>query len=123
MAKAGFTLLETLIALAVLALVAALATTRVSVALEQMATHVAFQDLQTQATALRLRAFREAEPQTLDLSTALVLRPGWSARSQAPLAVEADGACASSPVELLHGDVVRARLAPADGACRFARMS
>ena len=120
--RAGFSMLETVIALAVLSLVAALVTTRASVMLDQIAVHTAFQDFQTGLLTLRSRAFGRDE----DLEAtpaALPPPPGWTFRSAAPLVARADGGCTGGPVELVRDGRVRARLAPAGDGCRYLRLS
>ena len=120
-ARAGFSMLEVVIALAVLSLTALLVTARASVALDQMSTHAAFQDFQTGLLRLRgeaaaSRAAMEATPERLPLPA------GWSFRSAAPLSADETGVCTGGEVELVRGGRVRARLTPA-GACRYLRAS
>lgn len=120
-ARAGFSMLETVLALAVLSLAAALVTTRASLAVDQIAVHAAFQDFQTGLLTLRARAF--ARDQDLRATPELLPLPqGWSFRSEAPLTAEAAGVCTGGEVDLLRGDRVRARLVPSPGGgCRYLR--
>jgi type II secretory pathway pseudopilin PulG len=115
-------MLETVIALALLAFTAALVTTRASVALDQIATHAAFQDLQTFLLRTRADAFARETPRVLAAAD-LPLPRGWEARMAEPLAIGADGVCRGGGIELVRSGRVRARLAPAGGACRYARAS
>ena len=120
--RAGFSMLETVMALAVLSLAAGLVTTRASVMLDQIAVHAAFQQFQTGLLSLRGRAFGRGE----DLeATAAALPPpsGWSFRAEAPLVAHADGSCEGGAVELVRGGRVRARLVPSGAPCRYLRAS
>lgn len=118
----GFSMLEVVIALAVLSLGAALVTTRASAALDQIATHAAFQDFQTALIRLRADAFAADAP--LELTAERVaLRPGWSFRAAAPIVADGTGSCSGEAVELVRGDKVRARLIAADRSCRYLRAS
>ena len=118
--RAGFSMLEAVIALAVLSLTAAIVSPRASVMLAQIAVHAAFQEFQTGLLSLRGRAFARATDMTAapDL---LPLPDGWSFRAETPLVARADGVCAGTAVELVRGGRVRARLTPAGDGCRYLR--
>ncbi len=120
--RAGFSMLETVIALAVLSLTAAIVSTRASVMLDQIAVHAAFQEFQTGLLTLRGRAFASGADTTAT-PAALPLPIGWSFRSDTPLVARADGLCDGGAVDLLRGGRVRARLTPAGDACRYLRAS
>ena len=120
--RAGFSMLEMVIALAILSMTAALVVTRASVMLDQIAVHTAFQQFQTGLLSLRDRAFGRSE----DLTAAAADLPvpeGWSLHSEAPLTARADGRCTGGPVELMRAGRVRARLVPAGDGCRYLRAS
>ena len=120
--RAGFSMLETVMALAVLSLAAALVTTRASVMLDQIAVHAAFQQFQTGLLSRRGRAFGRGE----DLAATPVALPppsGWSYRAEEPRGAHADGSCEGGPVELVRDGRVRARLVPSGAPCRYLRAS
>lgn len=118
--RAGFSMLETVIALAVLSLAAALVTTRASLAVDQIAVHTAVGDFQTGLLALRARAFDRDEDVVATAET-LPMPQGWSFRAESALAARADGGCTGGAVELLRAERVRTRLVPAGGPCRYQR--
>ena len=120
--RAGFSMLETVIALAVLAFGAALVVGRAGQAIEQIEVHTAFQDLQTAVGRLRQEAFATETPQPLTLERA-GLPVGWSLRSAAPVTISASGDCAPASLDLLKGETVRARLVSEGRGCRFLRAS
>lgn len=119
-ARGGFSMLETVIALALLSFVAALVATRASVMLDQIAAHTAFQQFQTGLLSLRGRAF--AAGADLEASPASLRLPqGWSFRAEAPLTAGEDGRCTGGAVELVRDGRVRVRLTPGGGPCRYLR--
>lgn len=115
-------MLEAVIALAVLSLLTAIVATRTSVAVEQIATHAAFQDFQTALVNLRGRAFAQRTALQADAQSA-PLPAGWTFRSAGPLTVDEAGICTGGAVELVHAGRVRATLEPAGGECRYLRRS
>ena len=120
--RAGFSMLETVIALAVLSLAAAIVTTRASAALDQAAVHGAFQDFQAGLLRTRARAFAMDEPREVGAGD-VPLGEGWSFAPGAPLRIDGAGVCSGAPVDLVRAGRVRARLTAAGRECRYLRAS
>jgi prepilin-type N-terminal cleavage/methylation domain-containing protein len=130
--KAGYTLLEMLIVLAVMALAVAIVAPRGEAMLDQMTAHAVFFDFQRQVSDLRREAYASQTPTSLrgaddrdpSLAAARViqLRSGWSYRLTQPIAISAGGACAGGAVEVLKYGLPVMRLAMADRACHFIRL-
>ncbi len=125
--RGGFSLLETLIALAVMSLAAAIVMTKAGGALDQVALHTAFFDFQRQVSDLRQQAFAQKSPIVLPplqdaQSPKVTLQPGWTYRLSGPLNVSAAGVCGQINADLLHDGKMRAELQSVDGACRFVRL-
>jgi prepilin-type N-terminal cleavage/methylation domain-containing protein len=130
--KAGYTLLEMLIVLAIMALAVAIVAPRGEAMLDQMTAHAVFFDFQRQVSDLRREAYASQTPATIrgaddpdpTLAAARVieLRSGWSYRLTQPIAISAGGACAGGAVEMLKYGRPVMRLAMADRACHFIRL-
>ena len=118
--RAGFSMMETVIALAVLAFGAALVVGRAGQAVEQMEAHTAFQGFQTAIGQLRQQAFAAERPLELDREHA-GLPDGWDLRTASPVIVAASGDCGAATLELLKQDKVRATLVSDGRGCRFLR--
>lgn len=118
--RAGFSMLETVIALAVLALGAALVVGRAGQAVEQIEVHTAFQDLRTAVGRLRQEAFATETPLVLDQAQT-GLPQGWTLRTPSPVTISASGDCGPTTMELLKGARVRARLVTDGRACDVLR--
>ncbi len=113
-------MLEAVIALAVLSLLALLALEPAAAAVDRMAVHAAFQDLETGLVRLRAEAFAAEAPVEVTAERA-GLPAGWSLRTAAPLVIGADGACPAGELELWRDGRLRARLVPSGAPCRYLR--
>jgi prepilin-type N-terminal cleavage/methylation domain-containing protein len=131
-ANAGYTLLEMLVVLAIMALAIAVVLPRGEAMLDQMTAHAVFFDFQRQVsdvrrgayasqTAALIRGSDDADPQ-LAAARVIPLRAGWSYRLTQPIAISAGGACASGAVELIKYGRPVMHLAMADRACHFVRL-
>jgi prepilin-type N-terminal cleavage/methylation domain-containing protein len=130
--KAGYTLLEMLIVLAIMALAIAVVVPRGEAMLDQMTAHAVFFDFQRQVSDLRREAYASQTGITLrgsdDPDPGLVqarvipLRAGWTYRLTQPIAISDGGACAGGGVEVLKYGHPVMRLAMADRACHFIRL-
>lgn len=143
--QAGFSLMEMLVVLAIIALSAAIVAPRGSVMLDRITLHAVFFDFQRQVSDLRRRAWRqeqairvvtpagqdgaaivsatrgrggtpEAEPAELRVKEGFIL-----VFSQ-PLVIGPDGACPDMDVEVMRGDRTVMRLEAIDDACHFQRL-
>lgn len=142
MRRDGFSLLEMLVALAVLALGAGFVTVRAGVALDQMAAHAAHLELQSQLSALRRRVVGDQVPvllkgvrteadedETRDPPTSgpddvvLAGPDGWTLHLEKPLSIAATGACGAAALELRRANRKPVRLVTRDGACGLLRLS
>lgn len=130
--RAGFSILEMLAALAVLALGASLVTVRASVALDQMSAHAAHLELQTRLAELRRSAFAAESPLTVlavrgeeDGPAAVVLAApeGWTLAFDHPLTLSPGGACGVADLELSRQGRKPVKLTTRDGACGLLRLS
>jgi len=130
-AKAGYTLLEMLIVLAIMAVAMTIVVPRGAVMMDRVVTHAVFFDFQRQVSDLRREAYDSQTPVTLYGSGAadpadpaartLALRSGWSYRLQRPIRIGDGGACTASAADLLKGGQVIMRLTMGDSACHFIR--
>jgi prepilin-type N-terminal cleavage/methylation domain-containing protein len=136
-AKAGYSLIEILFVMAIIAVTAAISLPRAAGALDQVISHTVFFDFQRQVSDLRARAFREE--QTFDLvngadaplsaadasgqvRTVIVkLRAGWTYKLTTPLMIGAGGACGVADAELLNGERRIMHLESRGHDCRFIR--
>jgi prepilin-type N-terminal cleavage/methylation domain-containing protein len=130
--KRGYTLLEMLIVLAVMALAIAIVVPRGEAMLDQMTAHAVFFDFQRQVSDLRrgayasqtgvvIRGSDDADP-SLARARTIPLRAGWTYRLTQPIAVSEGGACAGGNVEILKYRRPVMHLAMADRACHFVRL-
>lgn len=128
--RAGFSLLEMLFVLALVALAIAVVMPRGAAMVDQATAHSVFFDFQRQVSDLRLRAYHTetpvvlAEPGTQVVGAAVVRLPKrWSYRLDRPLVISEGGACPRAEAVLLRDGRQAMRLAAADGRCRFSRLS
>ncbi len=118
--RRGFTLLEILVVMALLALGAALVGPASLRALDAAQARAAGADLQALLEALPLLAFRSGEAQRHDgpsLARRLDLPEAWSVRTEPALEYSAQGAASGGVVTLLdnRGPVLRWRVQPLTG--------
>jgi prepilin-type N-terminal cleavage/methylation domain-containing protein len=130
-AKAGYTLLEMLIVLGIMALAIAIILPRGEAALDQMTAHAVFFDFQRQLSDLRREAYAsqtaalvrgsdDRDPNDAQ-GQALPLRAGWTYRLDRPISITAGGACTAAAVEVLKSGHAVMHLTSADAACHFIR--
>jgi len=131
-AARGYTLIEVLVVLAIMALAVGFVAPRGEAMLDQMTAHAVFFDFQRQVSDLRRQAYAsqsgvtlrgsdDADP-TLARARAIPLRAGWTYRLTQPIAISDGGACAGGQVELLKYGRPVMHLAMADRACHFVRL-
>ena len=143
-ARAGYSLLEMVIALAIMGLAAALIVPRGAAALDQVVVHSVFFDFQRQVSDLRATAFADQRsydlvssqgappPQVVILApetsnstenVTISLRAGWQYRVSQPIRISSGGRCSAGAVELINLQHVAAHLETHDGACHFLRIN
>jgi prepilin-type N-terminal cleavage/methylation domain-containing protein len=101
--RKGFSLLEVMIALAVISLMVAFVAPNLSAGVERMSRRAALLDLDVQTRAARLASIRTGAPATLDADT-LTAPPGWTLGVERAGAITPDGACASARATLSRTD-------------------
>jgi len=130
-AEAGFSLLETLVALALMALAVLIVLPSGAVMLDRVTAHAVFFDFQRQLSDLRLKAYRSEAPITVrdavapspDLSAqVLPLRAGWSYTLDHPIAISEGGACGPALATVLKNGRTVMHLRMADAACHLSRL-
>jgi prepilin-type N-terminal cleavage/methylation domain-containing protein len=131
-AARGYTLIEVLVVLAIMALAVAFIAPRGEAMLDQMTAHAVFFDFQRQVSDLRRQAYASQNGVTLRGSDdpdpslararAIPLRAGWTYRLTQPIAISDGGACAGGTVELLKYGRPVMHLQMADRACHFIRL-
>jgi prepilin-type N-terminal cleavage/methylation domain-containing protein len=118
---AGYSLLETMIALAIMSLAVAVMMPRAAAALDQVVVHTVQFDLQRQVAALKRRAVMTntrlvvggapAKPLPVDEDGPIppeekpaefTLRAGWTYQLSAPLVFDTDAHCSPVQIELLN---------------------
>lgn len=125
---AGFSLLEMLVVLAVMALAMTLVMPSGAVMLDRATAHSVFFDFQRQVSDLRLRAYRNETAVTLEPAPVpgvepIRLRTGWSYRLDAPVRISDGGACSAGLATLFRDGRPVMRLRTTGAACRFERLS
>jgi len=115
--RAGYSLVETMTALAILAAGAAVVVPSGLRQIEQTRAHAAFLDFQRQVSGLRLKAYSERRPMVV--GQAVALEAPWSYRLAAPLRIGGDGACDPASAELIHDGRPVMRLESPGRDCRF----
>ncbi len=131
-ARAGFSILEMLVVLAIMALAVALVMPRGALMIDRMTAHAVFFDFQRRVLDLRREAYAGQEPIVLyDNAEAAArdprgrvvpLRAQWSYRLVQPVRISEGGACRDDEVEILKSGRPIMRLAPGGGDCRFIRL-
>jgi prepilin-type N-terminal cleavage/methylation domain-containing protein len=143
-AKAGYSLLEMIIALAIMGLAAAVIVPRGAAALDQVVVHSVFFDFQRQISDLRATAFADQRSYDLESSqgtpraqivilapdtddsiqkVTIPLRAGWQYRVSQPIRISSGGLCSGGAVDLINLGHVAAHLESHDGACHFLRIN
>jgi prepilin-type N-terminal cleavage/methylation domain-containing protein len=130
--KGGYTLLEMLIVLGIMALAIAIVLPRGEAALDQMTAHAVFFDFQRQVSDLRREAYASETPTAVrapdDTAPAdaagrlLRLRSGWSYRLDQPIEITAGGLCTPARVEVTKLGAPVMHLVSSDSACHFTRL-
>lgn len=126
--KAGYTLLETLMVLAIIALAAVVVMPRGLVMLDRVTAHSVFFDFQRQVADLRREAYNTRTdlvlvegPPAGPRSRTLNLRARWTYRLERPILITEGGACGRAAVTILKAGNPVMRLTPAEAPCRFVR--
>lgn len=142
-ARAGFSLIEILVVLAIFAMSAAVIMPSTSRMLDQATSHAVFFEFQKQISDYRREAnrtgvaLRVADPQAAlsntrataeslepdtDAPRTVTLRSPWRYTLAPALDIEAGGACSAATANLINGDRVVMTLRTAEGDCRFIRL-
>lgn len=129
----GYTLLEMLIVLAIMALAIAVVMPRGAAMLDQMTAHAVFFDFQRQISDLRRQAYASQTAVGVrgddDRDPAhahdrlIALRSGWSYRLDQPIAIDEGGRCSGTGVDVLKSGRPVMRLLLSDRACHFTRLA
>ena len=130
--KAGFSLMEMLIVLAIMAIAIALVMPRGQAMLDSMTAHAVFFDFQRQMLDLRREAYATQTPATVKSSDdadpvdaagrVIPLRSQWSYRLERPIGVSAGGVCTPAAVDVLKSGRTVMHLTMGDTACHFIRL-
>ena len=129
--RAGFSLLEMLVVLAIMALATAIVFPRGVVMTDRIVAQAVFFDFQRKVADLRREAYRSQSPLVLYPSKGgdpadprgrvIPLRAGWTYLMQRPMQIGEGGGCSASAARILDKGVEVMRLATSDGACHFIR--
>ncbi|HET9159598.1 MAG TPA: prepilin-type N-terminal cleavage/methylation domain-containing protein [Caulobacteraceae bacterium] len=132
--RAGFTLLEILIVLALGAAMAAIAIPRISVAIDQITAHGEFLKFQQQVMDLRRQSFHQGQGLEIVSSGEFIddadadpplaevkLAEGWTYKLSQPINIDAAGACTPADVDLIFNGRPRLHLQGQGATCRFLR--
>lgn len=130
--RAGYSVLEMLVVLAIMALAATLVMPKATLMIDRMTAHAVFFDFQRRVLDLRREAYAEQTPMVLydDAATAgrdplgrfLTLRAQWTYRLRQPARISEGGVCQTDEIEILKASRPVMRLAPGEGQCRFIRL-
>lgn len=136
-ARAGFSLIEILVVLAIFALSAAVIMPSTSRMLDQATSHAVFFEFQEQVSDLRREAnrtgvaIRVSEPESRGLAQPVgngeaprnvTLRSPWRYTLAPALDIAPGGACSAATANLINGDRVVMTLRTSEGDCRFIRL-
>lgn len=126
--RGGYSLLEIMIALAVMALAAALVLPGLSVGLGSAARHAAAMELDQQLLSLRRAAQRDGVARVLGASSdsddqnliaaELALPNGWNYEIEQPLVFAPDGGCDEGVITLVKENAARVRFVIRMPGCR-----
>lgn len=132
--RAGFSLMEILVVLAILALSTAIIMPSTARMLDQTTAHAVFFEFQRQASDLRREANRTGQAlRVLDpavyeqtdpdpaLDRQIILRAPWTFSLSPSLEIAEGGLCNRTSVVLMKQEEVVMRLRTDDGTCRFVR--
>ncbi|MES2033610.1 MAG: prepilin-type N-terminal cleavage/methylation domain-containing protein [Pseudomonadota bacterium] len=127
--KAGYSVLEVLIVLAIMAMASAIVMPRGLALLDRVMTHVVFFELQREVSDLRREAYRTESPVTVAAdpaaagpeARALTLPKSWSYRLNRPLLITAGGVCEAVAAEVFRDGASVMHLVSEDRSCRFIR--
>jgi len=143
--RAGFSLIEILVVLAIFALSAAIIMPSTSRMLDQATSHAVFFEFQKQVsdyrreanrTGMAIRLMDPEAARTADLQNAtagretsedrldrtVTLRSPWRYTMAPSLDIAGGGACSAATANLINGDRVVMTLRTANGDCRFIRL-
>ena len=128
-ARAGYSLMEVLVVLAIFALSASIIMPSTSRMLDQTAAHAVFFEFQRQVSDLRREANRTGEPlriidpamPELEGDRRIELRAPWRYTLSPALSVAEGGGCSTASANLIHQDRVVMTLRSDDRTCRFIR--
>jgi prepilin-type N-terminal cleavage/methylation domain-containing protein len=130
--RGGYSILEMLVVLALMALTLAIVLPQGAVMLDRLVIHAVQFDFQRQVSDLRREAWRSETP--LDLystgaadpadanARVIPLRSGWSYRLDRPVRVSAGGVCSPASADIRKHGRVLMHLRTADTACHFIRL-
>jgi prepilin-type N-terminal cleavage/methylation domain-containing protein len=133
--KAGYSLIEIMVVIAIMAVASAIAVPRAASALDQVISHTVFFEFQRQVSSLRAEAFRnERAVRVVEIGHAVVdggvqpvqtatlsLRSGWTYKMSAPLLIDAGSSCSIADVDLFNSGRKIMHLESHGHDCRFIR--
>lgn len=130
--KKGYSLLETMVAMAIMALAMTFVMPRAGVMLDRMTLHAVFFDFQRQVSDLRREAYRSQQalqivaqpgPAPYGEPRRVRLKPSWSYSFSRPLTISAGGVCRGGGEVLIRRDnQPMMKLQPSDDVCHFTRL-
>ncbi|MCV0414357.1 MAG: type II secretion system GspH family protein [Brevundimonas sp.] len=135
--RAGFSLMEILVVLVILALSTAVIMPSTSRMLDQATAHAVFFEFQRQVSDLRREANRTSlpirlvdpvaasgrqDPAEADDARTLTLRSPWRYTLAPALDIDAGGVCSPTTANLINGDRVVMTLRSVGDDCRFIRL-
>jgi prepilin-type N-terminal cleavage/methylation domain-containing protein len=131
---AGYSLIEMLIVIAIIAITSAIALPRAAGALDQVISHTVFFEFQRQVSALRAEAFRDEKlisivtPDAVTTPSddqiervALALRSGWTYELSGPFLISPGASCSNLDVDLVNQKRSIIHLESRGHDCRFIR--
>ena len=130
--RAGFSLMEILVVLVILALSTAIIMPSTSRMLDQATSHAVFFEFQREVSDLRREAnrtgiaLRLVDPETdtplPEGDRTITLREPWRYTLAPPLLIAEGGACSPATANLVNGDTVVMTLRSQDPNCKFIRL-
>lgn len=135
--KGGYSLLETMFALAIMSVGAAIIAPRISTSMDQIVAHTVFFDFQRQILDAKREAFRnqtdfalidsdvrneQPAPAASIQPLRLSLRSGWSYKMVTPMSIREGGLCSPGEVWLMNGGKPLVHLLAQQNDCRFIRV-